>query len=70
MVYECPLAWDGTPATWIPYYEITYDENNSIEYIFTNGDTDVLTNKEKFKERIKDIIYNPNVIIYDNENEY
>ena len=41
-----------------------------IENIFTNNDDDIMTNKEKFKERVKFIIYNDDVIIEDKENEY
>ena len=48
VVYECPLYWNGKPASCVPYYDTTYDEEDSIESIFTDGYSDVLTNKEKF----------------------
>ena len=43
---------------------------DSIEDIFTNNNSDVMEDKMRFKDRVKDIIYNPSVIIEDKENEY
>ena len=65
VIYECPNYYDGTLKKYMPYYETTYDEYEMIENIFTNNDDDIMTNKVKFKERVKFIIYNDDVIIED-----
>ncbi len=64
VVYREP-AWSH-----VPYYDTTYDEYNGIEKVFTGNDDEVMTNKDKFKERVKYIIYNHEVIIESKENEY
>lgn len=70
VVYINPTYINGNKKTYFPYYDTTYDEYDSIEDIFTNYDSEVMTNKEKFKDRVRDIIYNKNVTIEDKENEY
>lgn len=70
LVYKHPLDWQGKECTWVPYYDTTYDEHYSIEDIFTDDNDSVLTDKDLFKARVRDIIYNPEIIIEDKENEY
>ena len=70
VVYINPTYTNGNKKTYFPYYDTTYDEYDLIEAIFTNYDSEVMTNKEKFKDRVRDIIYNKNVTIEDKENEY
>lgn len=70
IIYKCPTRYDGKERTSVPFYSTTYDENDTIEDIFTGDCSDIMDNKTKFKERVKDIIYNPSVIIEDKENEY
>ena len=70
VVYKCPTSWDGSDKSYQPYYDTTYDEYDSIETIFAGDDEDTLDNEVKFKNRVKDIIYNPSVVIEDKENEY
>lgn len=70
VVYNCPKNYIGEDKSCVPYYDITWDENDSIENIFTNDNSDVMEDEMRFKKRIKDIIYNPEVIIEDKENEY
>ena len=70
VIYECPKYWSGKPKESVPYYESTYDEHSSIEDIFTDDNPNIMDDEAKFKERIKDIIYNPSIIIEDKENEY
>ena len=70
VIYKCPTRYDGKERTSVPFYSTTYDENDTIEDIFTGYDSNVMDNKGKFKERVKDIIYNPSVIIENKENEY
>lgn len=70
IIYKCPTYYDGRDKTYQPYYDTTYDEYDSIEAIFIGDDNDTLNNEVKFKNRVKDIIYNPSVVIEDKENEY
>lgn len=70
IIYKCPIYYSGKERDCVPYYSTSYDEDDSIEYIFTDGDSDILDNEAKFKERVRDIIYNPSVNIEDKENEY
>lgn len=70
VVYDCPKYHDGSLKTYFPYYETTYDERCSVESILTDGDTSMIDDEEKFKKRVKDIIYNRNIVIEDKENEY
>lgn len=70
VVFECPTYRNGDKKTYFPYYDTTYDENDSIDDILTGDDDEVLTNEEKYKERVRDIIYNREIVIEDKENEY
>ena len=70
VVYDYPRYRDGSLKTCFPYYETTYDERCSVESILTDGDTSMIDDEEKFKKRVKDIIYNRNIVIEDKENEY
>ena len=70
VIYKHPLNWRGEKVTWIPFYDTTYDEDETVEYIFTDGNSEIMTNKEKFKERVKDIVYNKEIIIMDKEDEW
>lgn len=70
IIYECPKAYNGQPACWIPYYNITWDEYDSIEDIFTDYSPKILEDEDSFKKRVKHIIYNPSVIIENKEIEY
>lgn len=70
LIYQRPVYYYGGAYKRFPYYETTYDEDETVEYIFTKGDSSILDDEEKFKERVKYIIYNPEVIIEDKENEY
>lgn len=70
VIYKCPTFYDGRDKSYQPYYDTTYDEYDSIETIFVGDDGDTLDNEVKFKNRVKDIIYNPSVVIEDKENEY
>ena len=70
VIYKCPTSYDGSDKSYQPYYDTTYDEYDSIETIFVGDDGDTLDNEVKFKNRVKDIIYNPSVVIEDKENEY
>lgn len=69
VVYKCPVRYSGKNNPF-PYYSTTYDEDDSIESIFTGYKLDIMYDETQFKERVKDIIYNPSVIIEDKENEY
>jgi hypothetical protein len=51
---------------YFPYFETTYDENRGIEEIL-GCDID---NEEEFKARVAEIIFEPNYVIEDKENEY
>lgn len=70
VVYKCPKNYRGEDKSSVPYYNTTWDEDNSIEDIFTNDNSDVMEDETRFKKRVKNIIYNPEVIIEDKENEY
>ena len=70
VIYKCPTYSDGRDKTYQPYYDTTYDEYDSIETILAGDDSDMLDDEMKFKERIKDIIFNPSIVIEDKENEY
>lgn len=70
VIYRCPVFYNGSFKRSVPYYDTTYDEVYAIEDIFTDCDLEVLKDKEKFKERVKTIIYDKSVIIEDKENEY
>lgn len=65
VIYERPKY-----SSYVPYYDTTYDEYNTVEDVFTGDDEDVMNNEVKFKNRVKDIIYNPSIIIENKENEY
>lgn len=53
---------------WFPFFETTYSENSSIEDMLDiEEDENGKYNKDKFKNRIKDIIFNSKVYI-ENEN--
>lgn len=52
--------------SYFPYFETTYDENNSIREIL-ECDVD---DEKSFKSRISEIIFDENIIIEDKENEY
>lgn len=65
VIYECPKH-----SRLIPYYDTTWDEQDTIEEIFTNYDSSVLNDEAKFKERVKFIIYDPTVVIEDEEDEW
>lgn len=70
VLYICPKYCDGGEVDSVPYYDTTYDEYETIESIFTNGDESILDDEQKFKARVKDIIYNPNIEIESKENEH
>lgn len=70
IIYECPTYRNGEKVSYSPYYDTTWDEYCSIESIFTDDNLDIMNDKIKFKERVKDIIYNPSINIEDKENEY
>lgn len=70
VIYKCPTYSNGRDKTYQPYYDTTYDEYDSIETILAGDDSDMFDDEMKFKERIKDIIYNPSIVIEDKENEY
>ena len=70
LVYECPIGYQNKPVTYVPYYDTTYDEDDTVEDIFTGGHDNIIENEELFKKRVKDIIYNPEVLIKDEEEEY
>lgn len=70
VIYECPKTYDGSNRSWLPYYDTTWDEYSTIEYIFTNDNPDIMNDETKFKERVKDIIYNKSIIIEDKENDW
>lgn len=53
-----------------PYYEVTSDDDSSIEYILSARGKYNLDAEEQFKERCKEIIFDKNVCIEDKENEY
>ena len=65
VIYEKPKY-----GNYVPYYNTTYDEYNTVKDIFTNDDEDVMNDEAKFKERVKYLIYNPSIIIESKENEY
>ena len=44
--------------------------DDSIESIFVGNGSDVMNDEEKYKKRVKDIIYNREIVIEDKENEY
>lgn len=52
--------------TYFPYFETTYDEHTGIENVL-GCDVD---NEEEFKARVTEIIFTPNYVIEDKENEY
>lgn len=70
VIYECPKYYDGSECSLFPYYNTTWDEYSTIESIFTNDNPDIMNDETKFKERVKDIIYNSSIAIEDKENEY
>lgn len=70
VIFECPTYRNGDKKTYFPYYDTTYDEDDSIDDIMTGNDDEILTNREKYKERVRDIIYNREIVIEDKENEY
>lgn len=70
IVYEQPTYWNGKEKTIVPYYDTTFDDDENIEDIFTDYNKTILLDEVKFKERVKDIIYNPTMIIEDVEEEY
>ena len=45
-------------------------ENDSIESIFVGNGSDMMNDENKYKERVRDIIYNREIVIEDKENEY
>lgn len=52
--------------SYFPYFETTYDERTRIDEVL-ECDVD---NEEEFKARIIEIIFTPNYVIEDKENEY
>lgn len=70
VIYKCPTYYDGSNKSYVPYYDTTYDENDSIESIFVGNGSDVMNDEKKYKERVRDIIYNREIVIEDKENEY
>lgn len=70
IIYECPTYHNGEKVSYSPYYDTTWDEYGSIEDIFTDDNPNIMNDEIKFKERVKDIIYNPSINIEDKENEY
>ena len=71
VIYECPRwSYSGEFKEYVPYYETTWDEYETIEEIFTGDEYGIMEDEVKFKERVRDIIYNPSIIIEDKENEY
>lgn len=70
VIYKHPTYSNGEKISYSPYYDTTWDEYCSIESIFTDDDFDIMNDEIKFKERVKDIIYNPSINIEDKENEY
>lgn len=70
VIFKCPTYRNGEKKTYFPYYDTTYDEDESVEEIFTNGYYGIMGNEINFKERVKDIIYNREIVIEDKENEY
>lgn len=71
VIYKCPI-WDDDENAYMPYYDTTYDDWNSIENIFIDcqSDSDILENETSFKARVREIIYDPSIVIEDKENEY
>lgn len=70
VIYKVPTYWNGKEKTYVPYYDTTYDEDDSIEEIFTNYELTILYDEAKFKEHVKDLIYNPAIVMEDHEEEY
>lgn len=70
VIYKHPTYYNGEEVRCVPYYGTTYDDNEDIESIFCGGKLNVLDDETAFKERVKDIIYNPSVMIEDKDNEY
>lgn len=46
-----------TDSKYFPYYETTYDENRSVEQIFSDNNKYDIDDKEQFKKRCKEIIF-------------
>lgn len=59
IIYKCGV-------TYFPYFEPVYDENLDIEDIF---DCDI-NNEEDLKRRMEEIIFDPDIIIEDKDEEY
>lgn len=70
VIYKCPTYSNGRKKSYYPYYNTTSDEDCIIEDIFTDNNPDILDDEMKFKERVRDIIFNPTTVIEDKTDEW
>lgn len=70
VIYKCPTYSNGRKKLYYPYYNTTSDEDCTIEDIFTDNNPDILDDEMKFKERVRDIIFNPTTVIEDKIDEW
>ena len=71
VIYEetgTQIEFEQPSHNWFPFFETTYTEDGDLESLLdAEKDDDGNYNKEKFKARIKDIIFN-NTVYIENEN--
>lgn len=68
--FSIPCDEYNSPRYGPPYFGEIYDSNCMISDILTENDDEILTNEKKFKERIKNIIYDPEIIISSQHSTY
>ena len=61
------IEFDIQENRYFPYFETTYAEDDNIEELLHIEEDGESFNKEKFKKRVKEIIFNKDIAIY-NEN--
>lgn len=54
------------PQKCFPYFKTVYDDDYSIKHIFDCN----IDNEEEMKNRMKEIIFNNNIMIKDKKNEF
>ena len=69
VIYKCPKNYKGEDVKYAPFYETTYDEYSSLEYILM-GNKSSIDDEKVFKRKIKEIIYDKGYVIENKENDY
>ncbi|MBO5435303.1 hypothetical protein J6A31_05760 [bacterium] len=68
--YVIPEDAKNNPKAKVPYYPSAYDTDEALIDIITGNNTDMLHDEAAFKARMKEIIYDPEMIISEHTIEW